>query len=122
MAREKMRTSGQHGQAVAFLAERSSPLEALARENRDAIARLAVLNDRLRAARAAADAANRELESFSHLLPHDLRAPLRCIDGFGEALLEDYADKLGDEGREQLRFIAQFCRTHHAPAFGHRRH
>jgi light-regulated signal transduction histidine kinase (bacteriophytochrome) len=107
MAREKMRMSGKRVQAVASPAKRSFPLETLARENCDANARLAVLNDSLQAARAAADAANRELESFSHLLAHDLRAPLRCIDGFGEALLEDYADKLGDEGREQLRFMRE---------------
>lgn len=51
-------------------------------------------------------AANRELEAFSYSVSHDLQAPLRAINGFSQALLEDCPEKLNDEEREYLRRIS----------------
>ena len=48
------------------------------------------------------ESSNQELEAFSYSVSHDLRAPLRTIDGFSLALQEDFADILNDEGRDYI--------------------
>ncbi|MCB9539207.1 MAG: HAMP domain-containing protein [Myxococcales bacterium] len=53
------------------------------------------------------EAANHELELFTYSASHDLRAPLRIVDGYANALLEDYGAALDDEGRQMLgRLVA----------------
>jgi PAS domain S-box-containing protein len=55
-------------------------------------------------------AANKELEAFSYSVSHDLRAPLRTIDGFSQALLEDYSESLDDTGQDFLRRVRAAAR------------
>jgi light-regulated signal transduction histidine kinase (bacteriophytochrome) len=93
------------GRAAEFLAESLSPFEMSLRGYREANARLVTMNDMLTQAKAQTDAANRELEAFSYSVAHDLRAPLRSIKGFSQALLDDYADKLDDAGRQHLCYV-----------------
>ncbi len=50
-------------------------------------------------------AANKELEAFSYSVSHDLRAPLRSIDGFSQAVLEDYSDRLDATGKDNLQRV-----------------
>jgi signal transduction histidine kinase len=58
------------------------------------------LEERVRERTAELQERNEELEAFSYSISHDLRAPLRAMQGFSRALLEDYGDKLDDKGRE----------------------
>lgn len=63
------------------------------------------LEDLVEERTAALRVANRELEAFSYSVSHDLRSPLRSLDGFSQALLEDYGDTLEGEGRDYLNRI-----------------
>src|SRR5690606_9652919 len=53
---------------------------------------------------------NKELESFSYSVSHDLRSPLRAIDGYSRILQEDFEDKLDDEGRRILKVVRDSSR------------
>lgn len=63
------------------------------------------LNENLRQHGLRLETANKELEAFSYSVSHDLRAPLRSIDGFSLALMEDYGSKLEPEARDYLQRV-----------------
>ncbi len=74
---------------------------------RNEISERAWAEEALRRANAATEAANRELEAFSYSVAHDLRAPLRSIDGFSQALLEDCAGRLDADGKRYLQNVRE---------------
>jgi PAS domain S-box-containing protein len=67
----------------------------------------AELEQRVNLRTAELESANKELEAFSYSVSHDLRAPLRAMDGFSQAVLEDYGGLLPVEGRRQLETIRE---------------
>ncbi|MDH3973462.1 MAG: PAS domain S-box protein [Deltaproteobacteria bacterium] len=63
------------------------------------------LNSNLKSSTGKLEAANKDLESFSYSVSHDLRAPLRAIDGFSRILLEEYGNKVDEEGQRYLKVV-----------------
>jgi light-regulated signal transduction histidine kinase (bacteriophytochrome) len=95
------------GMAAEFLAEILSPFEMMLRGYREANAELMATNKALQEVSATAELANRELEAFSYSVAHDLRAPLRSIDGFSLAVLEDCGERLDENGLQHLRYVRE---------------
>jgi light-regulated signal transduction histidine kinase (bacteriophytochrome) len=86
-------------------AELMAELQAEIIERKQAEQAVVTLNQGLQQAIIELKAVNRELESFSYSVSHDLRAPLRSIDGFSQALLEDCLDQLDGTGQDYLHRI-----------------
>jgi PAS domain S-box-containing protein len=74
-------------------------------DRKRAEAQIATLNADLEKRVLELTAVNHELEAFSYSVSHDLRAPLRSIDGFSQALAEEYQDRIDDQGRDYLRRV-----------------
>ncbi|MBF0544242.1 MAG: response regulator [Candidatus Riflebacteria bacterium] len=70
---------------------------------------LQTLRSELEARNLELEAKNKELESFSHSVSHDLRAPLRRIQSFSQILLEDYGEKVDEQGKSFLSKISNCC-------------
>ena len=81
---------------VAFLSERIEKVRSLNE-----------LNEKLEKERKKLEDANKELEAFAYSVSHDLRVPLRAIDGFSRILVEDYENKLDDEGKRLIDIIRE---------------
>jgi len=82
------------------------PAEPSAREQQMA-AEIFQNTQKLAATNQQLESANKELEAFSYSVSHDLRAPLRAVDGFSQAVLEDFGPKLPAEGLRQLQVIRE---------------
>ncbi|WP_310425036.1 GAF domain-containing protein [Chamaesiphon sp. VAR_48_metabat_135_sub] len=86
-------------------AELLAKLQAEIIDRQQAQQRVQDLNQGLQQAVTELKSVNKELETFSYSVSHDLRAPLRSIDGFSQALLEDCHEQLDPNGRDYLRRI-----------------
>lgn len=89
------------------VAERTQHLEQEIAERTRAEAEVLALNETLAAQAASLEAVNKELETFTYSVSHDLKAPLRGLDGYSRLLQADYADKLDDDGRFFVQSIRQ---------------
>lgn len=105
----------QSSQESAFLPGDITALQAMADQLAIAIANARLydevqqyatrLEERVAERTEALAAVNKELEAFAYSVSHDLRAPLRSLDGFSQALLEDYADQLNATAQDYLRRV-----------------
>jgi light-regulated signal transduction histidine kinase (bacteriophytochrome) len=90
-------------QLISTLANQVGPVI----ERKRAAEQIDALNANLQRYTVELEATNKELESFSYSVSHDLRAPLRAVDGYARMLEEDYRERLDDEGQRLLRVVRE---------------
>jgi light-regulated signal transduction histidine kinase (bacteriophytochrome) len=96
--------------ATGFFAESLAPYEMALRGFRESSEQLHLANQALEQRRSDLAAANQELEAFTYSVSHDLRAPLRHIDGFSKLLLEEHGPELSDQARHYLTRVREGTR------------
>jgi signal transduction histidine kinase len=96
--------------ATGFFAESLAPYEMALRGFRESSEQLRLANAALEQRRSDLAAANKELEAFTYSVSHDLRAPLRHIDGFSKLLLEEHGPELSDQARHYLSRVRDGAR------------
>lgn len=92
---------------IVDITERKSAEEALKISNQELNKLNEELEERVRNRTAQLEAANKELETFSVSVSHDLKAPLRAIDGFSQILLDDYSPQFNGEVKKFLNIISK---------------
>ena len=110
LAQQELETQREHleelvEERTSDLAKRASESEQLNSAMANVLRDMQEMNAHLEATSGALARANEELESFAHSVSHDLRAPLRGIDGFARILEEDYGHVLDEEGRRLLGVV-----------------
>jgi light-regulated signal transduction histidine kinase (bacteriophytochrome) len=96
--------------ATGFFAESLAPYEMALRGFRESSEQLRLANEALEQRRSELAAANKELEAFTYSVSHDLRAPLRHVDGFSKLLLEECSEGLPEEAHRYLTEVREGTR------------